>query len=130
MKPKGKPKGKPNSRCGSKDGEGLALTDLLKEIIAVDAAAQERLKAAEAERNELLASLSAKKDALIEGEKRQAQKKAEALSLEKKSEGEKRLEELRARNKTLIERMERLYAEKKEEWADAILSAVLTGQGE
>lgn len=106
------------------------MTDLLKEIIAVDAAAQERLKAAEAERNELLASLSAKKDALIEGEKRQAQKKAEALSLEKKSEGEKRLEELRARNKTLIERMERLYAEKKEEWVDAILSAVLTGQGE
>lgn len=101
------------------------MPDILKEILAVDAAAVKRLKAAEAERNEALSSLNAKKEALIEEEKRMARKKAEALSLEKKREDEKMLENIRKQNAVIMEQMENLYREKKEDWVEMILQKVL-----
>ena len=106
------------------------MTDLLKEIIAVDKTARARLAAAEEDRAEAYATLSAKKEALSEEEKRQARKQAEEISLQNKKEGEMRLEALREKNKAVIEKMEQLYAEKKEEWISDITAAVLSQREE
>lgn len=102
------------------------MTDLLKEIIDVDKAARDRVAAAQNERNEALISASSQKEALIKKEKEKARAAAEELSRKDRAAAELTLQAVRERNGTILQKMDDLYAEKKEQWIEDVVRGVLT----
>ena len=104
------------------------MTDLLQKIIEVDKAARKRLEDAQNERAAAYAAVEAKKQDLIREEKQKAQKKTEKIGDEHKAAREKQLADVREQNKIILERMNSLYAEKKEEWVSQIVDGVLSSR--
>ena len=56
------------------------------------------------------------------------QKKTEKIGDEHKAAREKQLADVREQNKIILERMNSLYAEKKEEWISQIVDGVLSSR--
>lgn len=102
------------------------MVDLLKEIIAVDKSARERLEKALNDRAQAYASVASKKEELINEEKRKAKKKAESISAQSKTEGEKQFEKVKERNIEILKNMNKLYEDKKDEWVENIVKNVLS----
>ncbi len=102
------------------------MTDLLKEIIDVDKAARERVAAAQKERSEAYVAVSSQREALIAEEKQKALAQAEEISRENRAAARAALETVREKNKAILDKMNRQYAENKERWVAGIVDGVLS----
>lgn len=98
---------------------------MLKTILEMDKQAQKKLEEAEAYRRDTIAGLVSKKAEVVNDETQKARESAQRRSDRRKTEGEKSLADVKARNKKVLENMNRLYESNADKWVDEIVNNVI-----
>ncbi len=101
------------------------MENLLNRVIKSDALAREKLKEAEAYRKEQMASLPEKKEEIVSQEKQKAITVALRRNHSSLTAKTKQLDMVRERNKIAEEQMEKLYAEKCDQWVDTMFNNII-----
>ena len=100
------------------------MNETLKTILDMDKKAQQKVAEAEEYRKDAVASLSAKKDAVIEDETQKARESAVRRSERLRAQGGKNLSAVKEKNEKILEKLEKLYAENADSWVDEIVANV------
>ena len=100
------------------------MNETLKTILDMDKKAQQKVAEAEEYRKNAVASLSAKKNAVIEDETRMAKESALRRSERRRAVEGKNLSAVKEKNVKILEKLEKLYTENADSWVDEIVANV------
>ena len=100
------------------------MNEMLKTILDMDKQAQKKLEEAEAYRRDTIAGLGARKAAIVEDETRRARESAARRSDKRKAQGQKNLDEIKERNRKVLDNMEKLYEKNADAWVESIVANV------
>ena len=100
------------------------MNEMLRTILDMDKAAQQKVEEAEEYRRSAVAGLGAKKNAIVEDETKKARESAVKRSEQRKSEGKNHLTDIGQKNEKILKKMNTLYEKNSDRWVNEIVESV------
>lgn len=101
------------------------MKEMLQAIIDMDKEARERVREAEAYRDDKIAGLSEQKNQITQEENQKALDFALRKSQKQRAEGDAYIKSVNERNQKITDEIDAVYREKEEQWVSTIVNNVI-----
>ncbi|MCD7731646.1 MAG: hypothetical protein LUI05_09170 [Oscillospiraceae bacterium] len=102
-------------------------SNIIQSILEIDRSAKEKLAAAEEQKNKIVADAEKEKKRIIDDKIKSAGNALKHLEESEKSKADEKMSEISAEREKEIERLNKIYDARHEEWEDNILRSVIGG---